>query len=239
MRALIIDDEPPARHELRQLLSAHPEIEVVGEAGNVREAANLMEVLSPEMLFLDIRMPGGTGFDLLESLMPPHPRVIFTTAYDQFALKAFELNALDYLLKPVEPARLAASLRRISGGAVTRPAQDAARLLDEAAKVFVRQDDRCWFIPVRTIRLIESEGNYSRLHFGGEAAMINRSLNTLEQRLPGHLFIRANRAQLINLDFVVHVTPWFSGGIKVRLRGGPEVEFSRRSAQEFRDRMSF
>ena len=238
MRTLIIDDEPPARRELRQLLSAHPDIEIVGEAGNAKEAINLMEELSPEMLFLDIRMPGGTGFDLLESLMPPHPRVIFTTAYNQFALKAFELNALDYLLKPVEPARLAASLRRISGGAVPRPAHDTAKLLGEEDKVFVRQDDRCWFIPVRTIRLIQSEGNYSRLYFGGEAAMINRSLNTLEQRLPDQLFFRANRAQLINLDFVEHVTPWFSGGIKVRLRGGPEVEFSRRSAQEFRDRMS-
>lgn len=239
MKALIIDDEPPARRELRQLLLAHPEIEVVGEAGNAREAADLMEALSPGMLFLDIRMPGGTGFDLLESLMLPHPRVIFTTAYDQFALKAFELNALDYLLKPVEPARLAASLRRISGGAADRPTHAAVRPSDEGDKVFVRQDDWCWFIPIKTIWLIESEGNYSRLHFGGEAAMINRSLNTLEQRLPGHQFFRANRAQLINMDFIEHVMPWFSGAIKVRLRGGAEVEFSRRSAQEFRDRMSF
>jgi two-component system, LytTR family, response regulator len=240
MKALLIDDERLARSELRRLLASIPEVEVVGEAGNAGQARELLRTLAPELLFLDVQMPGETGLDLLATLEPPVPHVIFTTAYDEFAVKAFEFNALDYLLKPVDPARLAAALERLRQRAAS-PASAAAlapaRLAPED-KVFVREGDRCWFVTVQSIRLLESEGNYTRVHFDEVQPQLFRSLNAMEQRLDPRCFFRANRRQLINLRWVDKIEPWFSGGLLVELKGGVKVELSRRQAQEFRERMS-
>lgn len=243
MKALIIDDERLARAELRRLLAAHPEIEVAGEAANADEAEAAIRTARPDVLFLDIEMPGGTGFDLLARLPPPAPRVIFTTAYDAFALRAFEINALDYLLKPVDPARLADAVARLGdavrGAPVAPEGEDGKPAqLGEEDQVFVREGDRCWFVAVRTIRLLESEGNYTRLFFDSEKPLLYRSLNSMEERLPARLFFRANRSQIINLGCIEKIEPWFSGGLKVRLKGGLESELSRRQAQAFRERMS-
>jgi two-component system, LytTR family, response regulator len=235
MNALLIDDERLARAELRRLLGKHPAITIAGEAANADEARARIAELRPDLIFLDVQMPGDDGFALLESLEPPLPQVIFTTAYDEFAVKAFTCNALDYLLKPVDPARLAAALERLE----QRPEAGAAppRLAPED-KVFVREGERCWFVEVRSIRLMESEGNYTRVHFGDAQPQLFRSLNAMEARLDPRAFFRANRRQIINLSWIERIEPWFSGGLLVHLKGGLKVELSRRQAQAFRDKMS-
>ncbi len=243
MKIVIIDDERLAREELRTLLSDLPELEVIGEAANVTQALKLLPRLQPDLIFLDIEMPGRTGFDLLEALPPPHPQVVFVTAYDAFALRAFEVNALDYLMKPVHPQRLAQAVARVRGQ-LARPEEpvpppaDLSTPLKEDDRVYVRDGERSWFIPVRTLHLLEAEGNYTRLHFGTETALLYRTLNSMEARLPAALFLRANRSQLVNISHLDKVEPWFSNSLKAKLRGGPEIEFSRRQAQLFRDRLS-
>jgi len=239
MKALLIDDERLARNELRRLLVAHPEIEIVGEAVNAMEALEKIAELKPDLLFLDIQMPGDDGFTLLEKIDPPLPRIIFTTAYDEFAVKAFEFNALDYLLKPVDPNRLATAMEKMrshTARSVEGPANRERLGLDD--KVFVREGDHCWFVPVKNIRLLESEGNYTRLHFDDQKPQLFRSLTAMEERLDARHFFRANRKQVINLAWVEGIEPWFSGGLLVKLKGGIKVELSRRQAQDFRDRMS-
>ena len=238
MKALLIDDERLARNELRRLLKAHEDIEIVGEATDVDDAMAKIEALRPELIFLDVQMPGGDGFSLLEKLEPPLPLVIFTTAYDEFAVKAFEFNALDYLLKPVDPNRLVAGLEKLRQRATEAAAAPAEHRLTSDDKVFVREGERCWFVPVKNIRLLESEGNYTRVHFDEQKPQLFRSLTAMEERLDSKQFFRANRKQVINLAWVDGIEPWFSGGLLVRLKGGLKVELSRRQAQEFRERMS-
>jgi len=239
MKALLVDDERLARNELRRLLTAFPDVVIAGEATNAKQAREQIAALAPNLIFLDVQMPGETGMELLESLEPPAPHVIFTTAYDEFAVKAFELNALDYLLKPVDPARLAAALEKLRAklGAQTTPAERPTRLAAED-KVFVREGDRCWFVEVKSIRLLESEGNYTRVHFDTAQPQLFRSLNAMEERLDPRYFFRANRRQIINLSWIDRIEPWFSGGLLVHLKGGAKVELSRRQAQDFREKMS-
>jgi len=240
MKALLIDDERLARNELRRLLAAHADIDIAGEAVDAEDAAAKIKALRPDLLFLDVQMPGADGFSLLEGLEPPLPLVIFTTAYDEFAVKAFEFNALDYLLKPVDPNRLVAALEKVRprGAPPLGPAGSAAHRLTPEDKVFVREGERCWFVPVKNIRLLESEGNYTRLHFDDQKPQLFRSLTAMEERLDTRNFFRANRKQVINLAWVDGIEPWFSGGLLVKLKGGLKVELSRRQAQEFRERMS-
>lgn len=241
MKALIIDDERPARRELRGLLEEHPEVEIVGEAATAEEAAALIAAHGPDLLFLDIEMPGGTGFDLLAALPPPHPLVIFTTAYSEHAVRAFEINSLDYLLKPIAPKRLAAALAKAAAKRPPAPAPaaaDPAPALAEDDQVFVRDGDRCWFVPVRSILLVEAEGNQSRLVFGSDSALLSRTLGSLEERLPSRLFMRANRSQLVNLSAITTVGDWFNRSMRVTISCGREIEFSRRQAQIFRERLS-
>ena len=238
MKALLIDDERLARNELRRLLKAHEDIEIVGEATDVDDAMAKIEALRPELIFLDVQMHGGDGFSLLEKLEPPLPLVIFTTAYDEFAVKAFEFNALDYLLKPVDPNRLVAGLEKLRQRATEAAAAPAEHRLTSDDKVFVREGERCWFVPVKNIRLLESEGNYTRVHFDEQKPQLFRSLTAMEERLDSKQFFRANRKQVINLAWVDGIEPWFSGGLLVRLKGGLKVELSRRQAQEFRERLS-
>ena len=233
MKVMIIEDEPPARRELRRLLAGFPWIEIVAEAGNVDQAVEMVEALTPELLFLDIQMPGGSGFDVLTRLEDV-PQVIFTTAYDEHAVRAFKVDALDYLLKPIEPARLAESLGRVrSGQAARTPGPDA--ILEQ---IFVRDGDRCWFVPLREVRLLSSEGNYIRLSWGKASPSLGRALAALEQRLDPNRFFRANRRQIINLEFIESVDLGVNGRLHAQLRGGPEVEISRRQTRLFKTKMS-
>src|SRR3954468_24431071 len=186
MKALLIDDERLARNELRRLLAAHADIEIVGEATDVEDAMAKVATLKPDLLFLDVQMPGADGFSLLEQLEAPLPAVVFTTAYDEFAVKAFEFNALDYLLKPVDPNRLVAALEKLRSREVASSAEGGAGPAPRLAledKVFVREADRCWFVPVKNIRLLESEGNYTRLYFDDQKPQLFRSLTAMEERL--------------------------------------------------------
>jgi two-component system LytT family response regulator len=230
MKALIVDDERLGRAELRRLLEPHPEIEIVGEARDAGEAQALIGQLQPDLLFLDIQMPGRSGFELLEQLESV-PLVIFTTAYDEYALKAFEVNALDYLLKPVSPDRLREALAR----AALRKAKPA---MDRSQRIFVKDGERCWFVTLSDVVLLESEGNYARLHFDGNRPLVLRSLNYLEERLDCAIFFRASRKHLMNLRFIETIDAWANGGFLVKLKGGFEVEMSRRQAQKFKEVMS-
>jgi len=231
MKALVVDDEPLARRELRRLLAAFPTVQVIGEAGNIDEARAAIESLAPDVVFLDIQMPGGTGFDLLSQL-DRVPRIVFTTAYDQYAVKAFDVNALDYLLKPIEPERLAMALQKIPV-MPARAGRDAP--LDQ---LFVRDGPRCWFVPLREVSLFSAEGNYVRMLWGKERPLLARSLAALEEKLDAKRFFRANRAQIVNLDCIASVELGDGGRLHVQLRDGPEIEVSRRQAREFRARTS-
>jgi two-component system, LytTR family, response regulator len=235
MKALIIDDERLARAEVRRLLDDFNWVKVVGEAENAEQALALIQSQQPDLLFLDVQMPGKTGFDLIEEIRGEMPRIIFTTAYDEFALRAFEVNALDYLMKPITPDRFAAALTRIREEPSGPEDQSALRSSDQ---VFVRDGERCWFIPVSKIRLLESEGNYTRVRFENQSPLIYRSLSTLEQRLPADDFFRINRQQVVNLHFIERIETWFSHGLKIWLKGGEECEVSRRAARAFRQKLS-
>jgi two-component system LytT family response regulator len=231
LKALIVDDEPLARRELHRLLAAFPSVHVVGEAANIDEARARIEELSPDVVFLDIQMPGGTGFDLLAQL-DRVPRIVFTTAYDQYAVKAFEVNALDYLLKPIEPERLVAAIRKIQ----PMPARDEAPHGASLEQLFIKDGPRCWFVPLREVSVFSAEGNYVRLLWGKERPLLGRSLAALEAKLDPGRYFRVNRAQIINLDLIESVEPGDGGRLHVRMRHGPEIEVSRRQAREFRAR---
>jgi two-component system LytT family response regulator len=228
MKAVIIDDERLARVELRRLLAAHPGMQIVGEARGADEGIEIIGNLSPDLIFLDIEMPGMSGFEMLERLENV-PRVIFTTGYDQYAIKAFEVNALDYLLKPIASERLAAALERV------RPAQPTKPRLEQ---VFVRDGERCWIVRLADVFLMESEGNYTRLCFGRDRPLIRRSLSALEQDLDPAMFFRANRRHIVNLNWVQATAVGIGGALIVTLRGGMEVEISRRAAARLREVMS-
>jgi two-component system, LytTR family, response regulator len=227
MRALIIDDERIARQELRRLLAAHPEIEITGEASNGEEALARIQELEPDLLFLDIQMPGMTGFDVLDRLRDV-PEVIFTTAYDQHALKAFEFNALDYLLKPIAPKRLALALEKV------RPERRRSRL----EQIFLRDGERCWILKMTEIDLLESEGNYTRIYFRNEHPVIPGSLAAFEARLDETVFFRASRKHIINLNSIERSDWGPAGNLVVRMRGGRDVELSRRQSLRLREMLS-
>ncbi|MBL7854504.1 MAG: LytTR family transcriptional regulator DNA-binding domain-containing protein [Cyclobacteriaceae bacterium] len=237
MKALIVDDERLARKELIKLLEEHPSIEVAGEAANADEAEQMITDLNPDLLFLDIQMPGRTGFQLLESL-DSAPLVVFTTAYDEFALKAFEVNALDYLLKPITPERLGEAVHKVQEKERLRSGKPRDKKLGLEDQVFVKDGERCWFVSLAQVRMFESDGNYIKVYFDSNRPMIHKSLNALDEKLDERAFFRASRKHIVNLSWVEGIEPWFNGGLMVRLRGGDKVEVSRRQAARFKDMMS-
>ena len=237
-KALIIDDERLARNELKKLLADFAEIEVIGEAANASEGIEKIEQLAPDLIFLDIQMPGKTGFDMLTEL-DRAPHVIFTTAYHEFALKAFEVNALDYLMKPIEPKRLADALGKLEQAEEKENANVVSRgMLSETDQVFVKDGERCWFVKLGEVRLFESVGNYAKVFFGTNKPLILKSLNALEERLDERVFFRANRKHIVNMRMIEKVEPYFNGGLLLDLKGGEKVEVSRRQAVKFKEMMS-
>lgn len=239
MKTLIVDDERLARKELNSILAEFTEIEVIGEAVNADDAYEKINQLNPDLIFLDIQMPGKTGFELLESLEKV-PKVIFTTAYDQFALKAFDYNALDYLLKPIDSERLGnaiAKLKEDKPNAISQEVPQPHKLMP-SDQVFVKDGEKCWFVRLENIRLFESDGNYIKVYFETFRPMIHKSLNALDEKLDDRSFFRASRKHIINLGWVETIEPWFNGGLMVQLKGGERVEVSRRQASRFKEKMS-
>ncbi len=224
MKALVIDDERLARKELMNLLEEYPEVRVIGECNNADNAIKKIEVLKPDIIFLDIQMPGKDGFGLLEEISFV-PQVVFTTAYDEFAIKAFEVNAFDYLLKPIEQSRLGETIEKLKA---TRQFEDeqmeevqlgeSSNVLGENDQVFVKDGEKCWFVKLSEVSAFESEGNYVRVYFKTFKPLILKSLNGLEQRLDQKVFFRANRKFIINLNWVDKIENWFNGGLRVSLK---------------------
>ncbi len=237
LKIVLIDDERLARSELKRLLKEFPEVEVIGEAANAEEGIEKIETLNPDLIFLDIQMPGKSGFDMLTELERA-PQVIFVTAFDEYALKAFEASALDYLMKPVEPKRLAEALQKVRKEA--EPGQRIHRtVLGENDQVFVKDGERCWFVKLGDVRVFESVGNYAKVFFGNNKPLILKSLNALEERLDDKIFFRANRKHIINLRMIEKIEPYFNGGLLVDLQGGEKIEVSRRQSVKFKEMMSF
>lgn len=241
MRAIIVEDSRLARQELKHLLKDFPEITLIGEAADAEEALSLIAELHPDLLFLDIQMPGKDGFQLLGEL-DHAPHVIFTTAYDQYALKAFDFNALDYLQKPIVKGRLAEALQKAKAKLASLDTQKNSQplvsdtpLLTNDSQVFVKDGEHCWFVRLADIRLFEIDGSYTRIHFSDQKPMIPKTLNQLETRLDPESFFRANRQQIVNLASISNIEPWFSGGLKLTLNGGEEVEISRRQSTKFKE----
>ncbi|HEY6063555.1 MAG TPA: response regulator, partial [Chitinophagaceae bacterium] len=237
----IIDDERLARAELKKLLQDFPEVEVIDEAANAEEGIAKIESQQPDLIFLDIQMPGKTGFDMLAELERA-PQVIFTTAYDEFALKAFEVNALDYLLKPIEPKRLADAIQKLQLADHKEVKVEGENfnnsLLTENDQVFVKDGERCWFVKLSEIRLFESVGNYAKVFFGTNKPLILKSLNALEERLDEKTFFRANRKHIVNLRMIDKIEPYFNGGLLLELKGSEKIEVSRRQTVKFKEMMS-
>lgn len=240
MKVLIIDDERLARVELKRLLSPYPGITIAGEAVNAEDALEKISLLKPDLLFLDVQMPGMDGFQLLEKL--DHvPNVIFTTAYDEFALKAFEYNALDYLLKPILPRRLESTIKKVTGklGSANRCTDEQVQnILTQQDQIFVKDGDKCWFVKLSDVKFFESEGNYVRIYFDRFKPLILKSLNSIDERLDPRTFFRANRSCIVNLKWVETIDPSISGGLIVVLKGGEKIEISRRRSLKFREMLS-
>ncbi len=241
-RAIIIDDERLARNELKKLLSEYDEIDVIAEASNADDAVVLINEQQPDLIFLDIQMPAKTGFDLLSEL-DRSPLVVFTTAHDEYALRAFEVNALDYLLKPIDPKRLSDAVQKIMNVEEREDSEEGIReenrgILTDNDQVFVKDGEKCWFVRLSDIRLFESVGNYARVFFGANRPLILKSLNSLEERLDTKTFFRANRKHIVNLRMIEKVEPFFNGGLLLEIRGGEKIEVSRRQAVRFKEMMS-
>ena len=247
MKVLIVDDERLARKELSTLLKGFPKLEIIGECGNVDDAVEQISKLQPDLVFLDIHMPGKSGFDLLSEI-DRSPFIIFVTAYDEYAIKAFEVNAIDYLLKPIDEPRLESAIQKFEqfysdknksqGQREEESEADNNERLNISDQVFVKDGEKCWFVKLEDIRLFESEGNYVRVYFNNNKPLILRSLNNLDTRLDEKNFFRANRKFILNLNWIDTVESWFNGGLKVTLKGGEEIEISRRQAVKLKDRMS-
>jgi two-component system LytT family response regulator len=247
MKAIIVEDSSLARDDLRALLEKHPEIDIIGEAAHPDEAEVLIAKVQPELIFLDIHMPGRSGFELLEELQHS-VKIIFTTAYVDFAIRSFDYNTIDYLVKPIHPKRLARAIARLhissdSSGSELGTYQNQEQLKIEES-IFIRDGERCLMVPLKQIERFDSHGNYSRAFFysanelGISSAFISKSLAKIEQRLPPNFFFRANRQQIVNLRYIEDVNVWINGGLKVDLKSGKEMEISRRNSHKFKQQYS-
>ena len=240
IRAVIVEDSRLARNELKVLLNQYPHIDLIGEAENVDKGIALIEKESPQLLFLDINMPGKNGFDLLEAL-DEIPITVFTTAYDEYAIKSFEYNALDYLLKPINEKRFKLAIEKVDKQASQNKdnvVQPIEKKLTGSSQLFIKDGEKCWMVKLTQIEIFEINGNYTQVYFEKNKPLIYKSLNQIEEKLPNNTFFRANRQQIINLNHIKSVVPWFNGKLKLTLNNGIEVEISRRQSSEFKGMMS-
>ncbi|UOB19493.1 LytR/AlgR family response regulator transcription factor [Abyssalbus ytuae] len=238
IKAVIVEDSRLARNELKELIKEHEEIEIIGEAENVDDGFELITGTNPDLLFLDINMPEKDGFELL-GMLDVVPVTVFTTAYDEYAIKSFEYNALDYLLKPISPKRFADAVNKVKEKISSDEAKEYTREKhNENSQIFIKDGEKCWLVKIGDISLFEIVGNYTRVYFEDNNPLIYKSLNQIELRLPEDCFFRANRQQIINIKHIKTVVPWFNGKFKLTLMSGAEVEISRRQSYSFKERLS-
>lgn len=233
IKCYLVDDELLALAELETLLSPFPQIKIIGKSDRSSKAITEINDLKPDLIFLDINMPGTNGFELLENL-DESPEVIFVTAYDEYALKAFEVNALDYLLKPVNPDRLREAIGKITKR-IPENKGNALEKLSLDKKIFIKDGEKCFFVPIKDIALIESDGNYVKVHFENKKPLLHKSLTYMESRLPDDVFFRANRQYIINLNFINNIEPYFNSTLLVEMKGGLKVDLSQRQSVKFRE----
>ena len=231
VQAIIIDDEPLAVAELQRMLQPYPQVEVIASSTRSADALQQIKQLNPDVIFLDINMPEMNGFQLLEAL-DETPEVIFITAYDEFAVKAFEVNALDYLLKPVNAERLAEAIKKL-----TLPQLENKPRLDADKKIFIKDGEQCFFIPLKDIMYLESAGNYVKVFFKEKRPMLHRSLNYMEERLPDSIFFRASRQFIINTEFIRSIDPFLNGTLRVTMQNNALIDISQRQTVKFKDQM--
>ena len=240
LTAVIVEDSRLARNELKELLKAHKEIELLGEAENVDDGFELINKTHPDLLFLDINMPEKDGFDLLE-MLDEVPITIFTTAFDEYAIKSFEYNAFDYLLKPINQKRFSKSIEKViekaSDNELSESENEESLSLDK--QIFIKDGEKCWLVKIQDISLFEIVGNYTRVFFKDNKPLIYKSLAQVEEKLPKEVFFRANRQQVININHVKKVVSWFNGKLKIEMNSGEEIEISRRQSYIFKDQLSF
>lgn len=232
--AIIIEDEYLAAEELLKMLSVHPEIEVLAIADSVASALEQIEQHKPQLIFLDINLNGASGFDILEKL-DEVPSVIFVTAYDQYALKAFEVSALDYLLKPINPQRLSEAIQKIKKQFL--PTEQKVSQLSMDKRIFIKDGEQCFFVPLAEVHLMESFGNYVRIYYGNNKPLLHKSLNYLEEKLPDSHFFRANRQYLINIHFIKNIESYFNNTLQVEMPDGIKIEISQRQSVKFKELM--
>ncbi|MCX2720708.1 LytR/AlgR family response regulator transcription factor [Lentiprolixibacter aurantiacus] len=237
--AAIVEDSRLARNELKELLKHHKNIELVGEAPNVDQGYELIRSKRPQLLFLDINMPEKDGFELLE-MLDEVPITIFTTAFDEYAIKSFEYNALDYLLKPINEKRFAVAIEKVTAKMEAKGDDTSSEhKLRESSQIFIKDGEQCWLVKIADIVLFEIVGNYTRVYFQDQKPLLYKSLNQIEDKLPPDTFFRANRQQIVNINFIGEVIPWFNGKLKLTMNNGSEVEISRRQSYIFKDKLSF
>ncbi|MFY0629419.1 MAG: response regulator transcription factor [Flavobacteriaceae bacterium] len=235
LKAVIVEDSRLARNELKELIKSHKEIELVGEAENVDKGFELITTTNPDLLFLDINMPEKDGFELLE-MLDEIPTTIFTTAFDEYAIKSFEYNAFDYLLKPINPDRFSKTIEKVIEQSLKETQKEEELNADK--QIFIKEKERCWLVKIKDITMFEIVGNYTRVYFENNQPLIYKSLTRIEERLPKATFFKTNRQQIINITHVKKVTPWFDGKLNVAMNSGAEIKISRRQSYVFKDLLS-
>jgi two-component system LytT family response regulator len=239
LKVVIIEDSRLARNELKTLIKNHKEIQLIGEAENVDKGFELINETNPDLIFLDIQMPEKDGFELLE-MLDEIPLTIFTTAFDEYAIKSFEYNAFDYLLKPINPERFSKTIAKILDNIQKNKTEkeQSKNTLNSERQIFIRDGEQCWLVKIKNIFLFENVGNYTRLFFENNKPLIYKSLTQIEKKLPKELFFRANRQQIININHVDKIVTWFNGKLKIQMKSGQEIEISRRQSYIFKEYLS-
>lgn len=232
INAVIIEDSRLARVELRELLKDFPTVQILGEAENGKEGLTVIKQHKPALIFLDINLPDMTGFEMLDKLSVI-PHIIFTTAYDEYAIKSFDYNTLDYLLKPVKVEKLATAIAKVEKQHNTPTKKRIHH------QVFIKDGDTCWIIKVAEIEYINSAGNYVEIFFRNTSSILNKSLNQLEEILDPEFFFRTNRQQIINLNYIENVELMFKGKLRVFLKNGASIDVSERQSIELKRKLSF
>ncbi|WP_316832997.1 response regulator transcription factor [Pedobacter aquatilis] len=227
IRVVIVEDSRLARMELNLLIKAHPQIQVVGEADTVNRAVELIAALAPELVFLDIHLPGGSGFDVLSKLKKV-PIVIFTTAFADYALESFEYNTIDYLLKPISQEKLNRSIQKAEALLGSSPAAGLDGKLDYGDKIFIADRKVSWLVAIGEISMFESNGNYTQVFFNGNRPMYHKSLQQVFACIKEGLFLRANRRQVVNIQLISGIQKTSDGRMILTLSSGEEVSVSRR-----------